>query len=279
MLYSSSKNKKKNNAAVIIISHKPELLDYEEKSIIQCSKVLRNRDIFFTLPKNIDRTYYHKTFPSIKHFLVNPKWLSSYEYSNHFKVLPYIYNTFSQYEFILFHEPDAYVFEDELDFWIEKSYDYIGAPWFKGYEDVHEDSNIIGVGNSGFSLRKVSSHLKVTRSFSYIKKKREIYNENLEKFQSLGGKLYGLYSTFKQLTYSNNTHYLFNNYMGQEDLFWAKYVPRNFSWFKVAPVEDAIRFSFEIFPERLFEMNEKKLPFGCHAWQKYNPEFWSKFIS
>jgi hypothetical protein len=266
-------------AVVLIISHKETLTKNEEISIKQCSKVLANRDLYFILPKDLNTTYYSKNFPTIMQYFVAPKWLSSYEQSNRFKVLPYLYKTFSKYDYILFHEPDAYVFKDELDYWMEKDFDYIGAPWFDNFDQAHESAKIIGVGNSGLSLRKVKSHLKATKSFSYIKKTKDIIKKNNQIFNySFGGKLFGFWSLIKQLTFTNNTHHCFNNYNGQEDFFWGVYVPNNFKWFKVAPIEDAIKFSFEIYPNKLFKMNNEQLPFGCHAWEKYNYDFWKKYI-
>jgi Protein of unknown function (DUF5672) len=36
---------------------------------------------------------------------------------------------------------------------------------------------------------------------------------------------------------------------------------------RVATVEDALQFSFETCPRECFEMNGRRLPFGCHAWE------------
>ena len=48
--------------------------------------------------------------------------------------------------------------------------------------------------------------------------------------------------------------------------------------FKVAPYDVAMNFSFEYRPEILYEMTGHKLPFGCHAWMKCNPQFWSNIL-
>ena len=43
--------------------------------------------------------------------------------------------------------------------------------------------------------------------------------------------------------------------------------------------EEAARFSFECSPEYLFQFIGRTLPFGCHAWRKFQyEEFWSKYI-
>jgi hypothetical protein len=37
-------------------------------------------------------------------------------------------------------------------------------------------------------------------------------------------------------------------------------------------------FSFEVAPRYCFKMNRERLPFGCHAWSKYDQEFWEPFL-
>ena len=63
-----------------------------------------------------------------------------------------------------------------------------------------------------------------------------------------------------------------------EDLFFSKYAPKLDSTFNVAPPEVVMHFSFECQPRRLYQMTGNKLPFGCHAWEKYDPIFWNNFI-
>lgn len=60
-----------------------------------------------------------------------------------------------------------------------------------------------------------------------------------------------------------------------EDLFFSSIVDKNF---KVAPIDTALQFAFERQVERCFELNKRQLPFGCHAWQRYNLEFWKPYI-
>ena len=63
-----------------------------------------------------------------------------------------------------------------------------------------------------------------------------------------------------------------------EDRYWSEGMGGVFTDFKVADIKSSIAFSFEVKPSLLFEMNKQKLPFGCHAWEKYEPEFWKQFI-
>ena len=48
--------------------------------------------------------------------------------------------------------------------------------------------------------------------------------------------------------------------------------------FKVAPLEIALKFSFEREVRKCFALNNDELPFGCHAWEKYDLEFFAPFI-
>lgn len=60
-----------------------------------------------------------------------------------------------------------------------------------------------------------------------------------------------------------------------EDIFFAA---NNGEKFKVAPVEIALMFSFEREVEKCYLKNKKKIPFGCHAWERYNLAFWKPYI-
>jgi hypothetical protein len=46
----------------------------------------------------------------------------------------------------------------------------------------------------------------------------------------------------------------------------------------IAPLEVALRFAFEANPRICYEMNNYEIPFGCHAWEKYDKEFWLPYL-
>lgn len=79
-------------------------------------------------------------------------------------------------------------------------------------------------------------------------------------------------------TVRNNTHKWLNSYRGHEDQFWGLSVAKKFSWFKVPAYEEAAAFAFEMQPHRLFELTGHRLPFGCHAWWKYDLDFFKPHI-
>jgi hypothetical protein len=224
----------------------------------------------------MDISCYKNISKKIIYEFIPPNWQKDYRSFNRLKIMPFLYKKFQVYEYLLFYELDAFVFRDELDLWMAKGYDYIGAPWKKGWVSSDEYSTFIGVGNGGFSLRKVKSHLKVLNSFSYIEKPkalaaRWLKNKPLEKLLSV-------LPTMVDLTLRNNTYYLFNDYVGNEDFFWGAIANYNFSWFTVAPVDEAMKFSFELNPRSLYLINQNNLPFGCHGWWKYDLDFWRPYL-
>ena len=84
---------------------------------------------------------------------------------------------------------------------------------------------------------------------------------------------------FQYFGKGNNTISYVKQRGGNEDVFWTQCIPKYFPKFKVAPFEDAYAFSFEKNASMLYKKNNNQLPFGCHAWQKYEyEEFWKKHI-
>lgn len=258
---------------ILIIAHKSKITEFEEASLAQCFNILGRYSIKIICPKGLDVACYQRIIPDIEIDFIDPIWQSNYQNFNRLKIEPFLFKRYANYEFILFYELDAFVFRDELEYWCSQNYDYIGAPWFENFDHANEFSPIIGVGNGGFSLRRVSSALKALHRFSLVHK-----SEELRKLTQRNHWLKTSLSLIKNCTIANNTFYLFNTFKGHEDIFWCNYVKQNFDWFKVAPIDIALKFSFECNPRILFIKNKNYLPFGCHAWYKYNLNFWLPHI-
>lgn len=80
---------------------------------------------------------------------------------------------------------------------------------------------------------------------------------------------------------ANNIHYFRKNATKNEDLIFGTYT-QSASWCcpHLPSYQEAIHFSFEVHPSKLFKETSGTLPFGCHAFEKYEyTEFWSKHIS
>ena len=61
-----------------------------------------------------------------------------------------------------------------------------------------------------------------------------------------------------------------------EDVFWALEATRK-PYFRVPNWQEALRFSFDLFPELCYRRSGNRLPFGCHRWNKELP-FWQRHI-
>jgi hypothetical protein len=165
------------------------------------------------------------------------------------------------------------VFRDEMELWCNKGYDYIGAPWFEGNDTPTPENKLVGVGNSGFSLRKVQSVRDVLKS---------IYYKNPAEYTT-GGK--NLLKAYIKTPYRWFRNRIGENYTVQkncelyEDVFFSYVVPREISYFKIAPIEEAMKFSFEVNPRHLYNLTKGTLPMGCHAWWRYDLDFWRPHIN
>lgn len=187
------------------------------------------------------------------------------------------YQSFAQYSHILICQPDAWVFNNQLDHWMQQPYDYFGAPLITGKNEKGFDFMPFG-GNGGFSLRKVTSHLRVLKKYKVINAPREVvgYYKKFHRGFALWLRSPLILAGF--FGFRNNSKYIIKRYGANEDIFWSKKAALIDHTFKPAPVEAEIPFSFEKEPATLYALNHHQLPFGCHAWEKYEPEFWKTYI-
>lgn len=268
----------KKNVCVVIPVHSANPSAAELASFRQCFKILGEHPIKILIPAGLNMKAYKFDGSEFDIVNVDPLWLSSVEYYNRLKKNKLFYELFNAYDFLLTYELDGFVFIDELLAWCDKNFDYIGAPWFEGWHEAEGVKNIIGVGNSGFSLRKNSTSLSILKRILQIK---YIYKLCLCKDKQENALFRFIMRLLKGHFNISNTDLLprmvdFNR--DNEDFFWCMLVGKTFSDYKVAPANEAIKFSFEANPQLLFEMNNRQLPFGCHAWQRYDPAFWEKYI-
>lgn len=268
-----------NLVSVAIPVYTYKLTDLERGCFIRCIDVLKDYPIHIITHRKLDIDLY---IIELEHYRSNyaifyfdESCFRNIAAYNKLLMSAKFYRKFHEYKYILISQLDSYIFRDELAMWCQQGYDYIGAPWVLANKNGYKFD---GVGNGGLSLRKVSSHLKALQSFSYIISPKALAREYfcikrpLKKYFKLGAKL------LLEMTFWNNTYEHFNDYRGNEDVFWGKVVAKNFSWFHVAPAQEALQFSMELEPGYLYKLNNDQLPFGCHAWQRYDPEFWIPHI-
>ena len=252
---------------VLVFAHMPRPDELELAALDQCRRVLGRHPTRLVCPAGLDVSAYTAVAPGMVVDFIPPRWLSSLRAYNRLKVLPWLYRRYARFDFLLTHELDAFVFRDELLDWCRQGWDYVGAPWFEGFSGCAADSPPIAGGNSGFSLRRIDSVLRVCRTLRYQRPVREVVADwRTGRFS--------LRKTLNDLTRGNNFFAPLNDWFDNEDLFWSRLVPRRFPWFRVAPYEVARRFSFESNPRRLHDECGGRLPFGCHKWMENDRGFW-----
>lgn len=225
----------------------------ELSSFLQCLKIFYRRKIILVTHDKIELTEYIKREnENIQVEFFDQKYFLDISGYNQLLLSISFYKRFVQFKYILIYQLDSWIFKDDLDYWCDLKYDYIGAPWVDWFwSELHAKSmtlprkivsklgykNFNLVGNGGFSLRNVHSCLA-----------------NLKLFQFC-------VSRFKQ----------------NEDYFFSFFINSYNPFFRVSPLEIALKFSFDENPQKAFELNNNQLPMGCHAWHKY-PGFWNDKI-
>lgn len=257
-------------AVILITVHQPTFTPLEEISLRQCFKVLGHHPIRLVCPQGMDTSAYRAVAPEMEIDPIPAFWQSSYANFTKMKIEPFLYRRYQAYDYVLFYELDAFVFRDELVAWCDKELDYIGAPWFEGMVAAQDEAPVHGVGNGGFSLRKVSSMLRARLS-KRLWLRLLISEARRKPLQALRR----LFTDLPSIATGRDTTI---HYERGEDSFWGLVVSRHLPWFKVASFDEARRFSFETLPRRLYKLNDQHLPFGCHAWARYDIEFFRPHI-
>lgn len=185
------------------------------------------------------------------------------------------YSRFCLYDYMLIYQLDAYVFEDKLDYWMSKGYDYVGAPWFTNYGDHESGDDLWEVGNGGLSLRRVKFYCDLLTCKSLLYKGVDMAHGLCQFIRSIA----------KSVGYHNTIEWHKKKQRGilNEDCFLSFYLKRITNDPQLIPLipspQEAIAFAFEKSPSYLYEKNGRCLPMGCHAFMKYEYEkFWSKYI-
>lgn len=228
----------KDTAIIVPAYYKPTLTEDELLSLKQLNIHLKHYDKYFVIPDNVNTDGKKQ---DDFHFIKFPKeyFVSTKSY-NKLLLKNIFYKSFIKYKYILIYQLDVMVFSDQLTKWCNANYDYIGAPSFFSLTGIltHKVGYPGYLLNGGLSLRKIDTFIKVLE---------------------IAGK--------KALEYSKN-----------EDGFWSFEAPKYIKNYKLPEFRTALSFAFEKYPKLCFRINNNKLPFGCHAWAKYDQNFWLPFL-
>ncbi|MDW5416126.1 DUF5672 family protein [Iodobacter sp. CM08] len=234
---------------VLVPLYKGELSLIEQYSLDVSLQNLAGRNIRFIAPKNMLRSYYQTRYPAIEFILFDSHYFASIAGYNRLLLADFFYQQFISYEFLLILQTDAIILRDDLDVWLNKSFDYIGAPWPDGNELFVNLGRFEGefgkrvkvyVGNGGLSLRRVNKCLSLLNEFPVA----------VSVFLNTG-----------------SSEDLFFSYMGALSIDFI--IPNEIT---------ASLFAMELKPAYYYEVNGRRTPMGGHAWWKYDLDFWLPFL-
>jgi hypothetical protein len=248
--------------AVIIPIYKDELTDLERLSLSRCVSILGQYPIVFFGPRSLSPTTALRIAPKATKRDFDDAYFSSVECYSKLLLSPPFYRAFSDFDYILVHQLDAFVFHDALAYWCSRSYDYLGAPFRN-----EADSAWLGVGNGGFSLRNVRSSLGVLTSITKEDPNAYWHMERLVTASRAKLALKSYRKWGKQLGFREDVRQFLARFTAEgrpEDLFWSLHAARFHPSFRVAPVDVALDFAIE---GGLLEVQTRyasRPPFGCH---------------
>lgn len=240
-----------NKSCVVVVPVYQDKLDSEsEFGLLRSLPNLSEYKIILLAPEELDLSYYKNYFGIDNEIRFDKKFFQSTESYSRLFLSEEFYERLCAYEFMLILQTDAIVLKPELDYWIDQGYDYIGAPWKLGYELPAEflskfnNKKLIScrfyVGNGGLSLRRIKNNLELIRNFPDV-------------------------AEFWRITGS------------AEDLFFSC-IGLMSSDFRIPNIMTAARFSHETDPSYMYQLIGDQLPFGVHAWTKYDKQHWLKLF-
>lgn len=193
----------------------------------------------------------------------------------------WFYEQFIEFTHMLIYQLDCLVFSDQLLDLCCRDWDYIGSPMLKYSGDPNIDADWV-IGNGGLSLRKIRSFLRVLKRISpkavyFNPRTRTCDAPDFERgyFPDRSSLRFPLIEKMRSLIAGWSVENEVYGFRANEDIFWSMEANKFDSNFRVAPFEAGRQFAFEKHPGFLFQKNANSLPFGCHAWNKYEPDFWN----
>lgn len=193
------------------------------------------------------------------------------------------YKAFIRYQYILIYQLDSLVFSSDIQQWCDKGWDYVGAPWFKGYE-AEDGQGFWRVGNGGLSLRNVQNSLRVLRSRHLCSdpKLLGMRTRYIGAPALIRKSIQSVKTMLHSLGYKNSVKYFIEQMAHDdwfhEDHFWSLYSQLFLPEFRIPSSGEAVQFAFECSPRYCFNVTGERLPFGCHAWGRYDRKFWEPFL-
>ena len=247
-----------NRCCICVINHKTTLADFEQLSLLRivdfCIQTNKLDDLIFVLPKSNVESFKDFCDTYVNKF-TNDKFGYSYNfnfiyyddicfsslnaYNNMLMLSENFYGDYSaSYDYMLVYQLDGYIFDNQLDYFLDKNYDYIGGYYlpmycdrlaYKNFDNINDKHLLM---NGGVSLKKISFCIDCIEN----------------NFQNINGCDF------------DNIH----SYMNEDAFFSMFYTT------EVTALE-SIKFSLNwAAAESHYAINNFKYPFCCHGINKSN---------
>jgi hypothetical protein len=209
----------------------------------ECFGILRNARLFpdtpkvFFVPESLDTAPLRKAFPEFSVETFPSESFASIQSYSRLLLTPAFYERFARFEFMLIAQTDVFLFAPRLGAWVEKGYDYVGAPFYRDF-GAHPSREMVGVGNGGLSLRRIAAM-------------RRVLQEVAAPLRWLGAASRAYRHHLKAGT--------------GEDIVFCQHLAPHLDFFRIAPIEEAIDFAYEMHLDQVLSRYKKGLPFGCHS--------------
>jgi len=184
------------------------------------------------------------------------------------------YKRFQAFKYLLICQLDSFVIHKNINSFLDRNYIYCGAP-FMG---IHNDTKKLTIGNGGFSLRKVSFFENFSNRNTFLKStfywplkiRSRWWRIVIQPIIVLLIRFYAFLIRKDPILEVGKIA------QTNEDIIWSQ-VMKKYNCI-IPSFEEALQFSFDKLPETCFIMNEEKLPFGCHGFNKKYANFWRKHL-
>ena len=132
----------RNRPVVVIPVYRSRPSPSEIVSLRQCGKIFASRDIVILAPKHLDLGAYRSCYPVAPIYPLRCIGCPDINAYNRMMISPLVFSALDGYTHMILHEPDAIVLRDEIDYWCNQPFDYIGAPWFEGLANAAADAPV-----------------------------------------------------------------------------------------------------------------------------------------
>jgi hypothetical protein len=253
----------------------------EKVSLATIRKHLSGYGICFVAPESLELEEITLPGETTEHF--PDTFFEGIEGYNRLLKSQEFYRRFRASDYILIAQLDCLIFSSDLDRWIEVGHDYLAAPWFWAFSETHE-SGLWRVGNGGLSLRNTRSHLRVleqevVKGSVYPRLGNSYWKESCSRLYAGLYRRTQFFASMFPSAQKSTVEQELQAYPHNEDVFWSIEARKFDPDFRVATAKEGLSFAFEIDPRWCYQQIGGKLPFGCHAWTRYDRAFWEGILN